>query len=104
MELKKLLLGAAVSAAAVGTFGGVAYGGEVTGGPDPRSTPVQDFRAASICSFSGRDAVDGSAVDPEDEDDGFWPGDTQSFGQIVRQFGGPATGGAGADCKPGGGE
>jgi hypothetical protein len=102
MELKKILVGGAISAATLISLGGVSHAGEVTG--NDTTTPVKAFRAASICSFSGLDAVDGSSIDPDDEDDAFWPGRTQSFGQIVRQFGGPATGGAGADCRPGGGE
>ena len=102
MELKKILVGAAISAATLSAFGGVSHAGEITG--NDTTTPVKAFRAASICSFWGLDAVDGSSIDPDDDDDAFWPGQTQSFGQIVRQFGGPATGGAGADCRPGGGE
>lgn len=48
--------------------------GEVTGNGDP--TPVADYRAASICSFSGL------------EDHPVAPGTVQSYGQIVRALGG----------------
>jgi hypothetical protein len=102
VELKKILVGAAISAATLSSLGGVSHAGEITG--NDTTTPVKAFQAASICSFSGLDAADGSSIDPDDADDEFWPGRTQSFGQIIRQFGGPATGGAGADCQPGGGE
>ena len=33
---------------------GTAYAGEVTGGPNPKPTPVRD-RAQSICAFSGQE-------------------------------------------------
>jgi hypothetical protein len=51
-----------------------AFAGEVNGNGDP--TPVQDYQAGSICSFSGLND------DPNDPDpiDG---GRVQSFGQIV---------------------
>lgn len=99
MDWKKLVVGAAVSAAALGSFGGVAHGGEITG--NNTTTPVKSFRAASICSFSGLDAADGSSIDPLDSDDAFF-GRTQSFGQLVRGNG-HAAGGAGGACAPGGG-
>ena len=101
MKITKLFAGAALSAVAVGALGGVAGAGEITG--NDTSTPVQEFRAASECSFSGLDEVDGSALGPDDADDALF-GRTQSFGQIVRQFGGQsARGGAGAACSPGNG-
>ena len=103
MELKKLFAGAAIVAGALGSLGGVAHAGEITGQHPAQQTPIKQFTAASICSFSGLDAVDGSAADPLDHDDAVF-GRTQSFGQLVSQAGGHAKGGAGADCKPGGEE
>jgi hypothetical protein len=96
MDLKKLLVGAALSGSSLILLGGVAHAGEVTG--NGGTTPVKGFRAASICAFSGLDADDGAPADPDDDDDAIF-GRTQSYGQIVRQFGGSA-GGAGADCRP----
>ena len=103
MELKKLFAGAAITAGALGSLGGVGHAGEITGQVPAQQTPVKHFTAASICAFSGLDAVDGSAADPDDDDDALF-GRTQSFGQIVSQSGGHAKGGAGGACKPGGGE
>jgi hypothetical protein len=48
--------------------------GEVTGNGD--STPVANYQAASICSFSGL------------EDHPILPGTVQSYGMIVRSLGG----------------
>ena len=101
MELKKVLAGTALTLAGLGALGGVAHAGEITGQMPAERTPIKVFTAASICSFSGLDAIDGSAVDPLDDDDAVFDR-TQSFGQLVRGSG-HATGGAGADCRPGGG-
>jgi hypothetical protein len=38
----------------------LASAGEVTGGPNPKLTPVNSYRAHSICSFSGQE--DGIAL------------------------------------------
>ncbi|MEA3078927.1 MAG: hypothetical protein QOF05_335 [Sphingomonadales bacterium] len=38
----------------------LASAGEVTGGPNPKFTPVNSYRAKSICSFSGQE--DGLAL------------------------------------------
>ena len=38
----------------------VASAGEVTGGPNPKLTPVNSYRAHSICAFSGQE--DGIAL------------------------------------------
>lgn len=49
----KSLLAAAVCVGAVAAVGaGSAFAGEVTGKGDP--TPIAEYRAASICSFSGQ--------------------------------------------------
>ncbi len=49
--MKRPLIGAAIAAATVIGLGGAAFAGEVDG--KGRPTPVQNYRAASICSFSG---------------------------------------------------
>jgi hypothetical protein len=33
----------------------LASAGEVTGGPNPKPTPINSYRAHSICSFSGQE-------------------------------------------------
>lgn len=38
----------------------LASAGEVTGGPNPKPTPINSYRAHSICSFSGQE--DGLAL------------------------------------------
>jgi hypothetical protein len=38
----------------------LASAGEVTGGPNPKFTPINSYRAHSICSFSGKE--DGLAL------------------------------------------
>ena len=43
----------------------LASAGEVTGGPNPKVTPVNSYRAHSICSFSGQE--DGLALIGFDE-------------------------------------
>lgn len=49
--MKRPIVGAAIAAATIIGLGGTAFAGEVNGNGDP--TPVQSYRAASICSFSG---------------------------------------------------
>ena len=102
-KLQKVLVGCAVCTCSMAGFASPAFAGEITGGPTPKATPVQDRVAASICSFSGQDAVDGSPIDSDDKDDVLF-GRTQSLGQIVKAFGSGVAqgGGAGAACKPGG--
>jgi hypothetical protein len=100
MVLKKLIAGTALTLAGLGSLGGVAHAGEITGQKPAQTTPIKAFNAASICSFSGLDAIDGSAADPLDADDAVFDR-TQSFGQLVRGSG-HAAGGAGASCRPGG--
>jgi hypothetical protein len=38
----------------------LASAGEVTGGPNPKTTPINSYRAHSICAFSGQE--DGLAL------------------------------------------
>ena len=77
MGKKRLLVVTACAATFVGVGASAAFAGEVTGNGKP--TPVQSYRAASICSFSGQ------------EDDQFKPGGSkgvpghaQSWGQIPK--------------------
>ena len=51
--MRKLVVFAALAMVATG-MGDVAYAGEVTGGPQPKATPVRD-RAQSVCAFSGKE-------------------------------------------------
>ena len=48
--MKRLITIGAVTAASL-VLGGTAFAGEVTGNGKP--TPIQEYRAGSICSFSG---------------------------------------------------
>ncbi len=50
-RMKRLLIGGAIVLAGIGAVGGTAGAGEVNGNNKP--TPINDFRAGSICSFSG---------------------------------------------------
>lgn len=103
-SIKKLLVGCAVCTCSVAGFAAPAFAGEITGGPTPKVTPIKGHIAASICSFSGQDAVDSTdGIDPDDDD--FLFGRTQSFGQVVKFFGSDVAQGAGAGeaCSPGGG-
>ena len=72
---KKFFIGAAV-AVAVMTGGGTAFAGEVTGNGKP--TPINSYRAGSICSFSGQN-------DNPDSTELFDGGRVQSFGDIVKE-------------------
>lgn len=63
-----------------------ALAGEITG--NGKFTPVHSYRASSICSFSGYNDTPG--------EDGF--GMVQSYGMLVRAFGGFAPG---AELHPG---
>lgn len=48
--MKRLITIGAVTAASL-TLGGTVFAGEITGNGDP--TPIAEWRAGSICSFSG---------------------------------------------------
>lgn len=77
--MKKRLMTTLATGALVGTMmaGGAvsALAGEVNGKGEP--TPVQSYRAASICSFSGLND-DPYSTDPHDP-----PGRVQSYGFSV---------------------
>jgi hypothetical protein len=51
--MRKLIAWTTLALIATGV-GGTAYAGEVTGGPNPKSTPAGD-KARSICAFSGQE-------------------------------------------------
>jgi hypothetical protein len=88
--MRKLIVGAALALIASGV-GGTAFAGEVTGGPNPKPTPVDAGRAGSICSFSGQnDVPEGDLVpsDPNDPEsdlviDPLSVGRVQSWGQTL---------------------
>jgi hypothetical protein len=56
--------------------GGAASAGEITGNGKP--TPISEWRAGSICAFSGQN-------DDPDEEGLFNDGRVQSFGDIVQE-------------------
>jgi hypothetical protein len=74
--MRKPVLSAALAAALVVAMGGAASAGEITGNGKP--TPIEGFRAGSICSFSGQN-------DDPDEQEMFADGRVQSFGDIVQE-------------------
>ena len=51
--MRKLIVCAALTIIAA-DMGSIAYAGEVTGGPQPKTTPVRD-RAQSVCALSGKE-------------------------------------------------
>jgi hypothetical protein len=53
-RLKAGIAAAILTAAIVGPTAGAAFGGEVTGGPHPKPTPIRDV-AHSVCAFSGQE-------------------------------------------------
>jgi len=50
-RLKAGIAAAVIAVAIAGPTAGAAFAGEITGGPNPKFTPVHDHLAASICSF-----------------------------------------------------
>lgn len=101
--MKRLLSGAALTTLLVLGIGAGAWAGEVTGKGDP--TPIQSYRAGSICSFSGQND-DPDSTEPLDG------GRVQSFGDLVQEVvrtvgyrgastltGDIATDGPGAHCR-----
>jgi hypothetical protein len=61
--MRKLIAATALAVTVIGA-GGTAFAGEVTGGPNPKPTPIKDHTASSICSFSGQND-DPTGTDPE---------------------------------------
>ena len=81
--MRKLIAGAAL-ALIVSGVGGTAFAGEVTGGPNPKPTPIGTYTAGSICSFSGQNDVPAGDIDPETgEIDPLSVGRVQSWGQTL---------------------
>jgi hypothetical protein len=78
----KLIATATIVVAGV-SIGGTAFAGEVNGNGDP--TPIDVYRAGSICSFSGlNDVPEGDVVDEETgEIDPLSVGRVQSWGQTL---------------------
>jgi hypothetical protein len=74
--MRRSVVGAAVAAVAVVLMGGTAFAGEVTG--NGKLTPINGFRAGSICAFSGQN-------DDPNEPGLFNDGRVQSFGDIVQE-------------------
>ncbi|HYI74420.1 MAG TPA: hypothetical protein VEW90_04050 [Gaiellaceae bacterium] len=80
MSKKRLLVAALCAVALAALSAGPALAGEVTGGKNPKETPIgaapeNDPHASSICSFSGQND------DPEEPGFG---GRVQSWGQDVK--------------------
>ena len=81
--MRKFIAGAAIALAAVGAAG-PAYAGEVTGGPNPKPTPIDTYTAGSICSFSGQNDVPAGDIDPlTGQIDPLSVGRVQSWGQTL---------------------
>jgi hypothetical protein len=67
--MRKLIAVAAILIAGGSVGGGTAFAGEQTGGPNPKPTPIGQYNAGSICSFSGQNDVPEGDMVPEDEND-----------------------------------
>ena len=81
--MRKLIAMATIVVAGV-SVGGTAFAGEVTGGPNPKPTPVDVYTAGSICSFSGQNDVPEGDIDPiTGELDPLSVGRVQSWGQTL---------------------
>lgn len=80
--MRKIIAATTIAVAGV-TVGGTAFAGEITGGPNPKPTPIATYTAGSICSFSGQNDVQGE-IDPDTgEIDPFSVDRVQSFGQVL---------------------
>jgi hypothetical protein len=87
--MRRVLVGTAIAAVMVVGMGGTAFAGEVTGNGKP--TPIDGYRAGSICSFSGQN-------DDPNEPGLFNGGRVQSFGDIVQEAIGTLGDGKGASA------
>jgi hypothetical protein len=74
--MRRVLVVATFAVATVVGTSGTAFAGEVTGTGE--ETPIEDFQAGSICSFSGLN-------DDPNEEGLFNDGRVQSFGDIVQE-------------------
>ena len=75
--MKKRLVGAALAGALVVSMGSPVLAGEITGGKNPKPTPIAGYQAGSICSFSGQN-------DDPNHPDPFEAGRVQSFGAVLK--------------------
>lgn len=87
--MRRILLGSALTAAMVVGASGPALAGEVDG--TGRPTPIANYRAGSICSFSGLN-------DDPNQPGLFNGGRVQSFGDIVQEAIGALGDGKGASA------
>jgi hypothetical protein len=85
--MRRVILVVAMSAIMVMAMAATAFAGEVTG--NGKATPVAEYRAGSICSFSGQN-------DDPNEPGLFNDGRVQSFGDIVQEAIGALGDGKGA--------
>ena len=74
--MKRTLAGLVVALGVVGLSGAPAMAGERGGNGEP--TPINQYRANSICSFSGLDDMDFEAP--------VQPGVVQNWGSIPKEF------------------
>jgi hypothetical protein len=74
-HVRRPILSAALAAALVVVMGGTAFAGEITG--NGKLTPINGFRAGSICSFSGQND------DPTGGGDPFEDGRVQNWGHVL---------------------
>jgi hypothetical protein len=72
--LKKLIAGGALAMMVIGGAG-TAFAGEITGGPNPKPTPVNRYVMHSICAFSGQN---------DNPDDPIEGGRVQNWGSIPK--------------------
>lgn len=87
--MRRSILVVAMSAIMVMAMGATAFAGEVTG--NGKATPISEYRAGSICSFSGQN-------DDPNEPGLFSDGRVQSFGDIVQEAIGVLGNGKGASA------
>jgi len=81
MMLKKSCAVAILAVAGLSIGGAsAAFAGESTG--SGKTTPISQYRANSICSFSGQNPE--RFLDPTDPN--YEPGHTQSWGQVPKEF------------------
>lgn len=73
--MRKPLAAAVLAAGLVVAMGGAASAGEVTG--NGKLTPINQYRAGSICSFSGQND------DPSGGGDPFEDGRVQNWGHVL---------------------
>ena len=92
--MRKSLVGAVLAGAMTLSMGGTAFGGEITGGPNPKPTPIATYQAKSICSFSGQN-------DDPNHPDPFEAGRVQSFGAVLKVAKGMFGDGKGASSLTG---